>query len=114
MTEEQKSWGGVRPGAGRPRERRILELTYDQACILADALECYSNELYSSAEDYDPKPLEDLRAMVEAVKKIAPPMTLSQAEQLIKLANGKGLIEFPADGDIESELDKLRDRKSVV
>lgn len=70
--KEFSTWGGARPGSGRPRVRRILELTHEQACMLVAALECYSNESYSTAEDYDPKPLEELRVLVDELATMGP------------------------------------------
>jgi hypothetical protein len=64
MIDEQKTWGGARPGAGRPRIRYTLELTREQVTMLVDAMESYSNEAYSTAEDYNPEPLETLRANI--------------------------------------------------
>jgi hypothetical protein len=64
MTDEQKTWGGARPGAGRPRTRYILELTREQVTMLVEAMESYSNDVYSTSDDYDPEPLETLRANI--------------------------------------------------
>jgi hypothetical protein len=68
--ESESRFGATRPAAGR----RVLELTHDQACILVAALECYSNESYSTAEDYDAKPLEELRALVDELATMGPPL----------------------------------------
>lgn len=70
---EETNWGGARPGAGRPKVRRVLELTSDQVVILVAALETYSNENFSTADDYDPEPLQTLRAMVDELATIGPP-----------------------------------------
>lgn len=118
MTLTRKKMGGARPGAGRPKVRRILELTHDQACMLVAALECYSNESYSTAEDYDARPLEELRALVDELATMGPPLpvgpppTLLQAQELMKLSNGKGLIEVNAD-DFEATLERLRPIENV-
>jgi hypothetical protein len=75
MTEDKKgNWGGSRSGAGRPRVRRVLELTHAQAVMLVAALECYSNESYSTSDDYDPKPLEELRVMVDELATMGTPL----------------------------------------
>lgn len=42
-----------------------LELTAAQVVMLSQAMEVYSNENYSSSDDYDPEPLETLRALVD-------------------------------------------------
>ena len=70
---EAMGWGGARSGAGRPKLRRVLELTAEQVAILAAALETYSNENFSTADDYDPEPLQTLRAMVDELATIGPP-----------------------------------------
>jgi len=54
--------------------RRVLELTHSQAVMLVAALECYSNENYSTDADYDPKPLEELRALVDELATMGPPL----------------------------------------
>ena len=74
--EEKKNpnWGGVRPNSGRPKVKYTLTLTQAQAVMLVAALECYSNESYSTADDYDPRPLEELRALVDEVATISTPL----------------------------------------
>ena len=69
---EETNWGGARPGAGRPKVRRLLELTAEQVAILVAALETYSNDNFSTSDDYDPEPLQTLRALVDELAGIAP------------------------------------------
>lgn len=42
--------------------------------MLAAALECYSNESYSTDADYDARPLEELRVMVDELATMGPPL----------------------------------------
>jgi hypothetical protein len=68
--ESDSRFRAARPGAGE----RVLELTQAQAVMLAAALECYHLEVYSSSDDYDPKPLEELRVMVDELATMGPPL----------------------------------------
>jgi hypothetical protein len=50
-----------------------LSLTAEEVAMLAAAMESYSNETYSTDEDYDSRPLENLRAKVDELASRLPP-----------------------------------------
>ena len=72
LSNRGSNWGGARSGAGRPRVRRVLDLTHTQACILVAALEGYSTGPQATAEGYNPKPLEELRVLVDELATMGP------------------------------------------
>jgi hypothetical protein len=50
MTEEQKSWGGARPGAGRPR-KTPPHFEPDQWALIAEALHEYASMNFADEEN---------------------------------------------------------------
>ena len=55
----------MKPKHSEPRY--TLDLSTAQVVMLAQAMEVYSNKSYGSADDYNPEPLETLRAPVDGL-----------------------------------------------
>jgi hypothetical protein len=85
MTEEQKSWGGARPGAGRPR-KTPPHFEPDQWALIAEALHEYASMNLADEENPYSQMAKDIE---EWQKQVAVHQT--NFDEALKLLKSKGV-----------------------